>query len=110
MYANGQIDMSLHEQFAKKTRLWQETVMTTGFCIAILYTVAGIFFTIGAIDTGLPGDVVQNMFLSGSCIYVCAGVFCLYQQWKFARSSWHTLQSVVLALQQYTFLETTQSD
>ena len=46
---------------------------STSVGIAVFYTVAGVLFTIGAIDTGLPGDVVQNMFLTGSCIYFSAG-------------------------------------
>lgn len=37
---------------------------STSVGIAVFYTVAGVLFTIGAIDTGLPGDVVQNMFLT----------------------------------------------
>eukprot|EP00985_Skeletonema_marinoi_P014084 scaffold7066_cov169-Skeletonema_marinoi.AAC.9 len=53
---------------------------STSVGIAVLYTVAGVLFTIGAIDTGLPGDVVQNMFLTGSCIYFSAGAFGLYLQ------------------------------
>jgi hypothetical protein len=114
MYAKGQIETSLHEQFVDKVnnlKICQEIATSTSFGIAVLYTVAGMLFTVGAIDTGLPGDVVQNIFLTGSCIYFCAGVFGLYQQWKAARCSWHTLQSVVSALQRYTFPETTtQSD
>jgi hypothetical protein len=113
MYAKGQIETSLREQFVDKVnnlKVCQEIATSTSFSIAVLYTVAGMLFTIGAIDTGLPGDVVQNIFLTGSCIYFCAGVFGLYQQWKAARCSWRTLQSVVSALQRCTFPETTQSD
>ena len=114
MYAKGQIEKSLHEEFVTKVNnltVWQEIAMSTGFGIALLYTVAGMLFTIGSIDAGLPEDAVQNMFLAGSCIYLCGGTFSLYQQWKAARSSWNTLQSVVSALQQYTFPDTTtQSD
>jgi hypothetical protein len=112
MYAKGKIDKSLHEQFVDKVnslKVCREIATSTDFGFAVLYTVAGMLFTIGAIDTGLEEDVVQNMFLTGSCIYFCAGVFGLYQQWKAARSSWRTLQSVVSALQRYTFHETTQS-
>jgi len=110
MYAKGQIDSSLHEQFANKVdnlKLCQEIAMSSSFCIAILYTVAGVLFTIGAIDIGLTSGAVQNIFLTGSCIYFCGGSFGLFKQWKAARSSWDTLQSVVSALQQYTLQETT---
>lgn len=110
MYAKGQIEKSLHEQFANKVdnlKLCQEIAMSSSFYIAILYTVAGVLFTIGAIDIGLTNGAVQNIFLTGSCIYFCGGSFGLFKQWKAARSSWDTLQSVVSALQQYTLQETT---
>ena len=109
LYANDQI-VSLREQFVTKTsnlRLYQEILTSTGFYIALAYTVAGLLFTIGAIDTGLSVSVVQNMFLSGSCIYASGGAFCLFQQWKAARFSWHTLKSVAVALEQYTFSKET---
>lgn len=105
MYQNGQIDLSFHEQFVAKTNnlnLYREIVMSEGFYMAVSYTIAGLLFTIGAIDTGLSGNVVQNMFLSGSCIYFSGGTYCLFKQWKAARNSWHTLQSVAMALENYT--------
>mmetsp|Transcript_8502 Transcript_8502/g.17154 ORF Transcript_8502/g.17154 Transcript_8502/m.17154 type:complete len:357 (+) Transcript_8502:753-1823(+) len=124
MHAKDQIDTSSHEQSVDSheqpvdsheqsvgkvnihLKVCQEMATSTSVGIAVLYTVAGVLFTIGAIDTGLPGDVVQNMFLTGSCIYFSAGAFGLYLQWK-ARCSWRTLQSVVSALQRHTFSETT---
>jgi len=99
-----------HEQSVDKVnihlKVCLEMARSTSVGIAVLYTVAGVLFTIGAIDTGLPGDVVQNMFLTGSCIYFSAGAFGLYLQWK-ARCSWRTMQSAVSALQRHTFSETT---
>jgi len=117
MHAKDQIDTSSHEQSVDSheqsvgkvnihLKVCLEMATSTSVGIAVLYTVAGVLFTIGAIDTGLPGDVVQNMFLTGSCIYFSAGAFGLYLQWK-ARCSWRTLQSVVSALQRHTFSETT---
>jgi len=117
MHAKDQIDTSSHEQSVDSheqsvdkvnihRKVCLEMATSTSVSIAVLYTVAGVLFTIGAIDTGLPGDVVQNMFLTGSCIYFSAGVFGLYLQWK-ARCSWRTMQSAVSALQRHTFSETT---
>ncbi|KAK1745399.1 hypothetical protein QTG54_003323 [Skeletonema marinoi] len=120
-FAKGQIDTSSHEQSVDShehsheqsvdkvnihLKVCLEMARSTSVGIAVLYTVAGVLFTIGAIDTGLPGDVVQNMFLTGSCIYFSAGAFGLYLQWK-ARCSWRTMQSAVSALQRHTFSETT---
>jgi len=105
MYQNGQIDLSFHEQFVTKTNnlnLYQEIVMSEGFYMAVSYTIAGLLFTIGAIDTGLSTNVVQNMFLSGSCIYFSGGTYCLFKQWQAARNSWLTLRSVAVALENYT--------
>mmetsp|Transcript_23208 Transcript_23208/g.34673 ORF Transcript_23208/g.34673 Transcript_23208/m.34673 type:complete len:531 (-) Transcript_23208:92-1684(-) len=109
-FAKGQIDTSSHEQSVDKVNIHRkvclEMATSTSVGIAVLYTVAGVLFTVGAIDTLLPADVVQNMFLTGSCFYFSAGAFGLYLQWK-ARLSWRTLQSVVSALQRHTFSETT---
>jgi hypothetical protein len=105
MYQNGQIHSSFHEQFVTKTNnlnLYREVVMSAGFYMAVSYTIAGLLFTIGAIDTGLSTNVVQNMFLSGSCIYFSGGSYCLFKQWQAARNSWHTLQSVAIAVENYT--------
>ena len=105
MYQNGQIHSSFHEQFVTKTNnlnLYREVVMSAGFYMAVSYTIAGLLFTIGAIDTGLSTNVVQNMFLSGSCIYFSGGSYCLFKQWQVARNSWHTLQSVAIAVENYT--------
>mmetsp|Transcript_17603 Transcript_17603/g.26180 ORF Transcript_17603/g.26180 Transcript_17603/m.26180 type:complete len:364 (+) Transcript_17603:127-1218(+) len=117
MHAKGQIDTSSHEQSVDKVninlnficsqhKVCLEMATSTSVGIAVFYTVAGVLFTVGAVHTGFPGDVVQNMFLAGSCIYFSAGVFGLYLQWK-ARLSWRILLSVVSALQRYTFSETT---
>eukprot|EP00984_Skeletonema_dohrnii_P000874 scaffold270_cov123-Skeletonema_dohrnii-CCMP3373.AAC.1 len=107
-FVKGQIDTSSHEQSVDShehsheqsvdkvnihLKVCLEMARSTSVGIAVLYTVAGVLFTIGAIDTGLPGDVVQNMFLTGSCIYFSAGAFGLYLQWK-ARCSWRTMHRV----------------
>ncbi len=106
------VQVLFHEQFANTVdnhnlKLCQEIAISSSSCIALLYIVAGALFTIGAIDAGFTHDAVQNIFLSGSCIYFCAGSFGLFKQWKAARSSWDSLQSVVSALQQYTFQQIT---
>lgn len=109
LYVEGQMQKSLHEQFASKVNnltLYREIIASPSFYVAVLYTVAGVLFTIGALDIGLRQNAVQNIFLTGSCIYFCGGIFSLFKQWKAARSSWDTLQSVVSALQQYIFQET----
>ena len=82
----------LNEQFANKVnnhnlKLCRQIAMSSSFCIAVLYTVARVLFTIGAIDAGFTYNAVQNMFLSGSCVYFCGGSFGLFKQWKVARSS-----------------------
>ncbi len=99
------VQVLLQEQFANKVKyhnlnLWQEIAMSTSFYIAVLYTVAGLLFTIGAIIDAVffTHDAVQNIFLSGSCIYFCGSSFVLFKQWQSARSSWDSLQSVISAL------------
>ena len=102
------VQVLLKEQCANKVdnhnlKLCQEIAMSSSFCIAALYTVAGALFTIGAIDAGFTHDTIQNIFLSGSCLYFCGSSFVLFKQWRTARSSWDSLQSVISALKRYTF-------
>ncbi len=109
------VQVLLQEQFANKVdnhnlKLCQEIAMSSSFCIAALYTVAGALFTIGAIDAGFTHDTAQNIFLSGSCFYFCGSSFVLFKQWKAARTSWDSLQSVISALKQYTFQDSELAD
>ena len=82
------LQVLLHEKLPNKfnnrnLKLCREVAMSSSsFCIAVLYTVAGVLFTIGAIDAGFTHDSVQNMFLSGSCLYFCGGSIGLSKQWK----------------------------
>ena len=76
------------------------------FYIAIMYTIAGAFFTIGACgNTGLSNFKIQNMFLSASCLYLCGSAYSLCQAWKDANAEWANLQFSRLALQHTAFSE-----
>jgi hypothetical protein len=81
----------------------QKLIMLPSFYIAIMYAVAGAFFTFGAYEDKMPVSTVQNMFLAASSLYLCGSTYSLYQAWKTTKNKWSLLHSCQLALHHKVF-------
>jgi hypothetical protein len=75
------------------------------FHVALLYAVGGFLFTIGACNIGLSSAVVQNLFLSGSSIYLCGSAFVMYKTILNASKDWALLQTSRSALYHKAFCD-----
>ena len=76
----------------------QKLLVQPAFYVAIMYAVAGVFFTVGVFDLGWSDSTLSNVFLSASCQYLCGSSYSLYQVWRSANSDWDLLQSCRLSL------------
>ena len=75
------------------------------FHVALLYAVGGFLFTIGACNIGLSSAVVQNLFLSGSSVYLCGSAFVMYKTILNASKDWALLQTSRSALYHKAFCD-----
>lgn len=83
-----------------------KTLLTLpSFYTSVLYAIAGAFFTIGALNTGLSGSSVQNLYLLASCLYLCGSACSLHQAIIGASQEWNLSQSSRYALQKMVFFD-----
>ncbi len=75
------------------------------FYTSLLYAIAGAFYTIGALNTGLSVLSVQNLYLSASCLYLGGSACSLHQAIIVANREWNLSQSSRCALQKMLFFD-----
>lgn len=62
------------------------------FYISIFYAIAGLLFTISELPLGLTSSALQNIYLTGSCLYFFGSVGILYRAWTDVGNEWDQLQ------------------
>jgi len=87
-------DSAIHRHLVVCKRL----AISVNFLCSIMSTVAGFIFMIGACELGVSDPTLSNLFLSGSCLYICGSIYSLYQAWRSANIDWNQIKFCRLAL------------
>ena len=72
------------------------------FYISIFYSVAGFLFTISELPLGFTSSTLQNIYLTGSCLYFCGSIGILYRAWVDVCNEWHQLEHSRMTLHNMT--------
>lgn len=68
------------------------------FYISVLYAAAGFLFTISELQFGFSASSLQNIYLTGSTLYLCGSIGILGRAWMNVSNEWDLLQQSRMAL------------
>lgn len=78
--------------------------------ISIAYTFGGLMFTVGECALGLSPMAIQNIYLTGSCLYFCGSAGVLYRAWLNVKNEWNLLQESRMALHSMTYTDNADAE
>ena len=92
-----------------KQKAFLQLIFTPLFYVSVAFTLGGLMFTIGAcLRFSLP--VTQNIYLTGSSMYLFGCIGILYRTWIGTRDVWNLLQEIRKVLRTMAYLDSADED